>query len=275
MPPYPAAPFPSQADTSSVNTAPPVPAQQGHAPSTAHPPSPGTASNTNASANANTNTPANANAHLASHSSINANSNTHTHSSTNTPPRPRPQPAATASTSASASASASATASFTPAQRSAQARGKPFQNTPHNSPSSATAPTTHLPLPHAQQAQQQAAQHAQRTALLHTHARSTAEKAATDFQTRQNRHEAAAILDSTEMLIWYAAARGESVAQTRRWCEGVVLGCDGGGWGRERVWGEEWDVDLDRRRGKGKGRGKGRGATRGMDGGGEEGDGGE
>ncbi|KAF3048185.1 hypothetical protein E8E12_011112 [Didymella heteroderae] len=93
---------------------------------------------------------------------------------------------------------------ITPAQRSAQARGKPF-----NEPS--------------------------RLGLAGTKAKPTD---AESYAERERRNEAAAILDSQELLIWYAAARNESVSQTRRWFQNVVFGVAQD----QRVCKEEWEV---------------------------------
>lgn len=61
---------------------------------------------------------------------------------------------------------------------------------------------------------------------------------AESYAERERRSEAAAILDSQELLLWYAAARHESVSQTRRWFRNVVLGVPQD----ERVCREEWEV---------------------------------
>lgn len=118
--------------------------------------------------------------------------------SANTPPRPRPS---------SAHFSAQQPQSnITPAQRSAQARGKPFSE-----PRSVAA------------------------GIVGGRAK---QSDAESYAERERRNEAAAILDSQELLIWYAAARNESVSQTRRWFENVVFGVGQ----PQREWREEWEV---------------------------------
>ncbi|KAJ4989292.1 hypothetical protein SVAN01_05197 [Stagonosporopsis vannaccii] len=155
-------------------------------------------------------------------------------SGSNTPPRPRHtsgQGAGSGSGSGYGSASGhGGQAGFTAAQRSAQARGKPFSNSNVSSSSS-----------------------------------SSAQKEAESFAQREKRLEAATILDSTEMLIWYAAARNESVVQTRRYYTDIVLGM----FGREKMWQEEWEVsprvrgEAGRASPVGKGKGKGKERERG------------
>ena len=58
------------------------------------------------------------------------------------------------------------------------------------------------------------------------------------------------------MLMWYAAARYESVSQTRRYYTNIVLGVEQ----PERVWKDEWEVkplDVGSPKGKSpKGKGK-------------------
>lgn len=118
-------------------------------------------------------------------------------SSTSTPPRPR-QPSSHFPPQAQ-----SRQPTITPAQRSAQARGKPY-----NEP---TGPRTKI--------------------------NSTLTEAES-YASRERRHEAAAILESQELLLWYAASRHESVSATRRWFRNVVLGVEQD----ERVCREEWEV---------------------------------
>ena len=84
----------------------------------------------------------------------------------------------------------------------------------------------------------------------------TKETEAESYAERERRNEAAAILDSQELLMWYAASRHESVAQTRAWFRNVVLGVRQ----HEKTYKEEWEV---RREGPGvdvsaspKGKGK-------------------
>ncbi|KAF2654093.1 hypothetical protein K491DRAFT_492290 [Lophiostoma macrostomum CBS 122681] len=74
------------------------------------------------------------------------------------------------------------------------------------------------------------------------------------YESRQRRHNAANILDSVELLIWYSGARNESIAQTRTHYQNVLLGLSDEG---ERLWREEWDVPVEervRREGRGVGR---------------------
>ncbi|KAL6710806.1 hypothetical protein ACN47E_007863 [Coniothyrium glycines] len=84
------------------------------------------------------------------------------------------------------------------------------------------------------------------------------------YEQRQLRDEAAYILDSSELLIWYAAARHESIPQTRRHYQNVLLGLLNTD---EVVWREEWEVETETqgpgvgspaRSGKGKERDKGK-----------------
>ncbi|KAF1358998.1 hypothetical protein EJ07DRAFT_121769, partial [Lizonia empirigonia] len=110
-----------------------------------------------------------------------------------TPPRPR-QP----STQLHPGPAPAPPGPFTAAQRSAQARGKPF-DTPAPGRTRPNSPES--------------------------------------FARRQQRDEAAAILDSQEMLLWFSAARNESVAQTRRFYRDVVLGVPRA----DSVWCEEWE----------------------------------
>ncbi|UPX15956.1 uncharacterized protein EKO05_0006386 [Ascochyta rabiei] len=116
---------------------------------------------------------------------------------------------------------------LTAAQRSAQARGKPF---------AAAAAAAH-------------SSNGARTAQPPNEAES--------YALRQRRSEAAAILDSQEMLLWYSAARHESVAQTREFYRRVVLGV-----GHEApVWREGWQRGAGGEAGERaspRGRGKGR-----------------
>lgn len=66
------------------------------------------------------------------------------------------------------------------------------------------------------------------------------------YEQRQRRSEAAHILDSSEMIMWYAAARNESIPQTRRHYQNIVLGLPQDP--QEPVaWREEWEV-LDSER---------------------------
>ncbi|KAF2622649.1 hypothetical protein BU25DRAFT_208071 [Macroventuria anomochaeta] len=106
---------------------------------------------------------------------------------------------------------------FTAAQRSAQARGKPFITPATTSGSSRSR---------------------------HNDPESYAQ--------RERRNEAAAILDSQEMLIWYAASRNESVSQTRRYYLNVVLGVEES----PRDWKEEWEVRPMETGGPGSPKGK-------------------
>lgn len=148
-----------------------------------------------------------------------------------TPPRPRPRlpphhsPATTAHD-----------APFTAAQRSAQARGKPFANTPTNA-------NTHTNSARSLSSSLRAGTRGGGPVLE-----------AESYAQREARNEAAAILDSEEMLMWYAAARYESVSQTRRFFRNVVMGVGG----EEVVWREEWESggrgEGSPRVGKGKGR---------------------
>lgn len=116
--------------------------------------------------------------------------------STSTPPRPR-------QTSAHFPPQQPQTI-ITPAQRSAQARGKCYAEPP-------------------------------RLGLAGNKTKLTD---AESYASRERRNEAAAILDSQELLIWYAASRHESVSATRRWFRNVVLGVEQD----ERVCREEWEV---------------------------------
>lgn len=131
-----------------------------------------------------------------------------------TPPRPR-QP----STQLQPGAASAHAAPFTAAQRSAQARGKPFDTPGASGRARATSPES--------------------------------------FASRQRRDEAAAILDSQEMLLWFSAARNESVAQTRRFYRDIVLGVPR----PDAVWSEEWERGPEE--GKSPG-GKGRERERGV-----------
>ncbi|KAF2829852.1 hypothetical protein CC86DRAFT_367773 [Ophiobolus disseminans] len=59
------------------------------------------------------------------------------------------------------------------------------------------------------------------------------------YEERIKREQAARILESSEMLIWYSNARNESIPQTRQYFQNIV-------WGFEEdesgvVWREEWD----------------------------------
>ncbi|KAF1929203.1 uncharacterized protein M421DRAFT_4372 [Didymella exigua CBS 183.55] len=122
---------------------------------------------------------------------------------TNTPPRARPS----STLSTTQPQTQAQHPSFTPAQRSAQARGAPFAD----------------------------------------------RREAESYAGRARRDAAAAVLESQELLIWYAAARNESVAQTRRAFQNVVFGV-----GPDVVvWREEWEV-KGREDGVGSPKGKGR-----------------
>lgn len=119
------------------------------------------------------------------------------HSST--PPRPR-------QTSGQLQQAQAQQGPFTAAQRSAQARGKPFDT--WQAGSSGRGGRHNEPESYAQ---------------------------------RQKRSEAAAILDSQEMLLWYSAARHESVTQTRQYYLDIVLGVEQA----PKDWKEEWEVQHD------------------------------
>ncbi|KAF2792794.1 hypothetical protein K505DRAFT_325939, partial [Melanomma pulvis-pyrius CBS 109.77] len=94
-------------------------------------------------------------------------------------------------------------APLTPAQRSLQARNKPFALSPNN------------PEP---------------------------------YSLRQRRDQAASILENVETLLWYSAARHESITQTRLHFSKVVLGIEDGGREMEASgWREEWEVPVEER----------------------------
>ena len=132
-------------------------------------------------------------------------------------------------------------APFTAAQRSAQARGKPFANTPIN-----------------------ANAHTNSARSLSSSLRAGTRGGgpvleAESYAQREARNEAAAILDSEEMLMWYAAARYESVSQTRRFFRNVIMGVGG----EEVAWREEWERERESGgRGEGSPMGKGKGKGR-------------
>ena len=87
---------------------------------------------------------------------------------------------------------------------------------------------------------------------------SEAQAQAESYAARQRRHEAASILDSTEMLLWYASARNESVAQTRRYFTHLVLGVEE----RGKEWGEEWEGEGEGERERRERRDRGKGKAR-------------
>ncbi|KAG9205291.1 hypothetical protein G6514_008870 [Epicoccum nigrum] len=141
-------------------------------------------------------------------------------------------------------------APFSEAQRSAQARGKPFAD-------------THAPLTNTN-----ANANANTARTLSGTLRSSGAAAraghagpavaeAESYAQREARNEAAAILDSEEMLMWYAAARYESVSQTRRFFRNVVFGVGGD----EVVWREEWEREGRRGDGGAVGGGGGGGGS--------------
>ncbi|CAO2651266.1 Nn.00g095630.m01.CDS01 [Neocucurbitaria sp. VM-36] len=69
-------------------------------------------------------------------------------------------------------------------------------------------------------------------------------KGVESYEQRQRRDEAACILESTEMLIWYAAARNESIPQTRHYYQNIVLGVTDN---EDAAWREEWEVSTEER----------------------------
>ncbi|OSS50065.1 hypothetical protein B5807_05013 [Epicoccum nigrum] len=163
-----------------------------------------------------------------------------------TPPRPRLPPHYSPATMAH-------DAPFSEAQRSAQARGKPFAD-------------THAPLTNTNTNANANTARTLSGTLRSSGAAARAGPAvaeAESYAQREARNEAAAILDSEEMLMWYAAARYESVSQTRRFFRNVVFGVGGD----EVVWREEWEREGRRGDGgavggSGSPRGKGKGKAR-------------
>ncbi|CBX93100.1 predicted protein [Plenodomus lingam JN3] len=69
---------------------------------------------------------------------------------------------------------------------------------------------------------------------------------AESYEQRQERDRAATILDSVEMLMWFAAARNESIPQTRHYYQNIVLGLKNEG---HVEWREEWELPLQERGG--------------------------
>ncbi|KAF2141189.1 uncharacterized protein K452DRAFT_358993 [Aplosporella prunicola CBS 121167] len=67
---------------------------------------------------------------------------------------------------------------------------------------------------------------ASRTAAAHQGANRLALARDETFEERERRYKAARILESNEMLIWHAAARNESIPQTRLHFEKIVAGFD-------------------------------------------------
>ena len=109
------------------------------------------------------------------------------------------------------------------------------------------------------------------------------ERDALAYEVRARREQAARILESGEMVIWWSGVRnevrtsedgrgegsrgmvtgvgliiGQSITQTRMYFQNVVWGVEEG----DVVWREEWDVDGERERGVVSPRGKGSGKER-------------
>ncbi|KAF2262341.1 hypothetical protein CC78DRAFT_534837 [Lojkania enalia] len=65
------------------------------------------------------------------------------------------------------------------------------------------------------------------------------------YEARQKRKHAVEVLDSIELLIWYSAARHESIPATRQHFQNIVYGIE------ERdedvAWREEWEVPVEER----------------------------
>ncbi|KAI8934851.1 hypothetical protein NX059_008530 [Plenodomus lindquistii] len=68
-----------------------------------------------------------------------------------------------------------------------------------------------------------------------------ASRSAESYEQRQERDRAATILDSEEMLLWFAAARNESVPQTRQYYLNIVLGLENNA---KVEWREEWELPV-------------------------------
>ncbi|KAH7359883.1 hypothetical protein BKA66DRAFT_471790 [Pyrenochaeta sp. MPI-SDFR-AT-0127] len=69
-------------------------------------------------------------------------------------------------------------------------------------------------------------------------------KSAESYEQRQRREEAACILESVEMLIWYAASRNESITQTRNHYQNILYGVANT---EDVAWEDEWDVPVQER----------------------------
>ncbi|KAJ4369173.1 hypothetical protein N0V83_006257 [Neocucurbitaria cava] len=151
----------------------------------------------------------------------------------------------------------------TPAPNQQQQSGNTFFNTVLNNPSS-TAP--HPSAPRNRQTEPSSTTAAFTPTQRSLQARnklynvSPGSKSAESYEQRQRRDEAACILESTEMLIWYAAARNEgnceqSIPATRHYYQNIVLGVLDN---EDAAWREAWEVDTSEavaspaRSGKGK-----------------------
>ncbi|KAH7122314.1 hypothetical protein B0J11DRAFT_437136, partial [Dendryphion nanum] len=67
---------------------------------------------------------------------------------------------------------------------------------------------------------------------------------AESYEQRKQRAEAALILESVEMLLWFSSARNESISQTRKYYQDIVLGLSNPD---SIVWREEYEVPLEQR----------------------------
>jgi len=124
----------------------------------------------------------------------------------------------------------------------------PYFNTILNNPPASTTTASRPPPPHPSSAFTPAQRSAQARYKEWTSSSGSGHpsRSAESYEQRQERDKAACILDSSEMLMWFAAARNESIPQTRQYYQNIVLGL---GNGRDVAWREEWEVPSLQERG--------------------------
>ncbi|ORY18681.1 hypothetical protein BCR34DRAFT_660046 [Clohesyomyces aquaticus] len=127
----------------------------------------------------------------------------------NTPyqlPPPVPGPISVSTTHPPASAVSTPSPAFTPTQRSQQARNKPVNPPPSDTTNVNASRRT--------------------SGWRDTEDTNTLDGpgVADSYEQRQARSQAAEILDSVELLLWYSSARNESIPQTRRHFQNIFLG---------------------------------------------------
>ncbi|KAI2484145.1 hypothetical protein Ptr902_03085 [Pyrenophora tritici-repentis] len=83
---------------------------------------------------------------------------------------------------------------------------------------------------------------------------------AKQYEERQRRDEAVAVLESEEMVMWIAASRNESIPQTRAHYRNIVFGLTQ--WEDANIaWHDEWDAPSGLREGSGGAGAEGQGAS--------------
>ncbi|KAL7773468.1 hypothetical protein CFE70_003432 [Pyrenophora teres f. teres 0-1] len=83
---------------------------------------------------------------------------------------------------------------------------------------------------------------------------------AKQYEERQRRDEAVAVLESEEMIMWIAASRNESIPQTRAHYRNIVLGLTQ--WEDANIaWHDEWDAPSGLQEGSGGAGAEGQGAS--------------